>query len=358
MRIAVDVGLGYVKAMNEYGKIVKFPSVVDFQIGSDITNSLGGYVVGEDYKIGLLDKVGENKKTFLVGNAAMSIGGKRSIEEGKVSQRNLDVLIFTAVVLLLNGSEEAVDLAVGLPMRDYDQMKQDLKKRYINYNQNLTFEQKEIEIDIKSVFVFPQEAGAYFASIFGVDGEVENVNLLNKPLAVVLIGHTKTNYLYMMNTKNGLEPSTSLSGSMDFGANDVFELTTDSIYEEVKGRMRKKGLNPKPVNIDDVEKSVLSFENILVHQSEDYKLANHFEASARKISNSITDRLNLLWKDNIDTLTSIMIGGDGCDPLFNYMEKAFERSGIQKIDEPIFAKAKGYLAAQALTLELESCDVK
>ncbi len=343
MRISVDVGFGYVKAINEHNKMIDFPSVVDHKIES----ALGDFGATDDYTITI--KGEENtSRDYLVGDAAMSMGGSRAFEDKVVNNKNLDVLISTAIALLLDGSDEPVDLAVGLPMDYFGPQKGDLEKRFENYQQVIVLENKEIKIHVQSVFVFPQGAGAYYASVFGIDGEVKNHDLFNKAVGVIDVGHRTTDYIFMTRTKKGLAPVPGLTGSLDWGMKNVYKVVTDGLDIEVQRRAKEGGKNPKKPSQEEVEKAILWFNREINHQSETYKLDKYLADASKIISGNIADKLKSIWSDKADNLAAIMIGGGGGDTLYRHFEDAFK--GARKVENPRFANAEGYLAAQAQML--------
>lgn len=344
MRISVDTGFGYIKAVNEHNKAVDFPSVVDLKIEGAIV----GFGSEEDYTITLKNEEG-NQKSYLVGDAAMSMGGSRAFDDQVVNNKNLDVLISTAIALLLDGTDEAVDLAIGLPMDYYGPQKNELEKRFENYNQSVVLDGKEINIKVQSVFVFPQGAGAYYASVFDINGDVKNHDLFNKAVGVIDVGHRTTDYIFMTRTKKGLAPVPGLTGSLDWGMKNVFKTVTDSLYAEVQVKAKSANKTPKKPSQDEVEKSVLWFNGDLDHQSETYKLNKYFSDASKIIASNIADDIKEVWSDKEDNLAAIMIGGGGGDSLYRHFEDAF--NGVRKVEDPRYANAKGYLAAQAHMLK-------
>lgn len=345
MRISVDLGFGYVKAVNELGNTIDFPSVVELQIGSDVSGSLFG--TNEDYKVVLKNEIGE--KTYFVGDAAMSMGGSRAFDDEAVNNKNLDVLISSAIALLM-GDSEMIDLAVGLPMGFYSAQKDSLKKRLEGFEQTVKIKGEEKHIKVNTVFVFPQGAGAYYASIFDINGEVKNADLVNKAVGVVDVGHRTTDFIFMTRTRKGIAPVSGLTGSLDFGMKDVFKLVQQNVINEIVVRMRQKGKPAKEPKIEEIEKSVLWFQDKLDHQGETYALTKYVNDANKTVASNIADSLKQRWSDKVDSLAAIMIGGGGGDTMYEHFTGVFH--SVRKVEDPRFANAKGYLAAQAQALAM------
>ncbi len=116
MRIAVDIGFGFVKVMNEKGKKERFPSIMAKRSDKSLRGIVGSS--GDDYSIVYWEDAvsgRENEKKLFVGDAAMTNGGTRKWEDkDQFNIEELKIFIATAVGLV-NHENEEVDLCVGLP---------------------------------------------------------------------------------------------------------------------------------------------------------------------------------------------------------------------------------------------------
>ncbi|MBJ6360510.1 hypothetical protein ACFOQM_04175 [Paenibacillus sp. GCM10012307] len=342
MRISVDIGFGYVKAENEEGKSILFPSVVGLRRASNVAGVFGEQF--DDYIV-TIKKGDEDQNSYYVGDAGLTSGGTRTWEDEHAKNRNLEVLIATAMGIL-NEKEEPVELAVGLPMNVFSAQHEELKRKLTGLSLDVSVEgerqPKNSKIQVSSVFVFPQGAGAYYAALHNIDGSVKDANLLNKPLAVIEIGFRTTDFLFMSLGKRGLQPRPEpFTGSLDIGMNTA--------QTEIQ-QAAKKELGGYEPDLKEIEKALLwpGMNGILTAKGKSIDLKPFRKQANENVASRIISQLKQRWRDEVNTLSSVMIGGGGGDDLYSHFEQAF---GItQKVENPQFANAKGFLAAQALAL--------
>ena len=110
---------------------------------------------------------------------------------------DIKVFIATAVGLVNPGSEH-VDICVGLPMSYYMEKKDELKKTLSSIKAKVQISGYSgiREINCKSITVFPQGAGAYYAAMwdFIVKLKEHNMNFVTSSVGIIDIGY-RTVYL-------------------------------------------------------------------------------------------------------------------------------------------------------------------
>lgn len=336
MRISVDIGFGFTKAVDEEGKEVSFPSVVGRKFESTLGGALGG--VQDDYEITIIDE-NEGKLSYYVGDAAMSAGGQRTWEENAAKNRNLIVLVSTAISLLLKDKKDQVDLAVGLPMSYFNTQRKAIRDALNNLKVSTVIGNLESEISVKSVFVFPQSAGVYYSALHEVDGTIKNIDLINKAVGIIDVGYRTADILYMARAKKGLMPREDLSGSHDLGMNEAHKEIQNEVSKIIKGS----------ADLLKVEKALLWFGGDFEHRGITYNLRQIQDRAYEAHAHAITAWVKQRWSNEINDLSAIIIGGGGGDSLYPYFKEGF--SNTMKVDKPEFANARGYLAAQALAMK-------
>lgn len=340
MRISVDIGFGYTKAVSESGREVTFPSVVGRKFASSLEGILGGYQ--EEYVVTLSypEKADEEAQSFYVGDAAMTAGGNRTWEEHHAKNRNLEVLISTAIGLLNENDDEPVQLAVGLPMSVFNAQQSELKKKLSGLNMTCTIGSETKHLKVESVFVFPQGAGVYYAALHDIDGSIKNMELVNKQVAVIDVGYRTTDYLFMAKAKKGLVPRPEpFSGSEDIGMNTAHTEIQTAIMKPLKSQP----------DILDIEKALLWHNGMMPIKGGEFDLKPYRKTAYEDLANEIISRLKRRWGDDINTLSAIIIGGGGGDALYSHFENSFP--AVMKVEKPEYANARGYLAAQALVMK-------
>lgn len=335
MRISVDIGYGYTKAVSETGKELHFPSIVARKYASSLDGILGGNP--EDFQITLSYPYDPSREpiSYYVGNAAMTVGGTRNWEEEHTKNRNLEVLIATGIAAI-NEKEEPVQLAVGLPIGVFQSQNAELKKKLSGLKLRCDLSGVTKEIEVESVFVFPQGAGVYYAALHEIDGSIKNHNLINRQVAVVDVGYRTTDFLYMAKAQKGLFPRPEYSGSFDIGMVNAHQAVQAEAFNLVRGTP----------DLIEIEKALMWFQGKLEYRGTDYNLTKLKERAYENLATELISKLKQKWGEDVNHLSAVVIGGGGGDALYQYFAESFPN--VVKVEKPEYANARGYLAAQAL----------
>ncbi|OEH84624.1 hypothetical protein BHU72_09005 [Desulfuribacillus stibiiarsenatis] len=335
MRIAIDIGFGFVKAMNQEGTIIRFPSVVALDRSEKMRNILK--TQAEDFSVTIWPTGElEHSKSYLVGDAAMVGGnGLRTWEEKAVANTNMEILIATAAAVL--GNDEDIELAVGLPLTYYRTQKEEVTALLKKMDMSVLIEgQARKRVKIASVYVFPQGAGAYYAACLNIDGAVKNPELVNSPVGLIDIGYRTTDILVMAKGKKGLMPREELSGGIDMGMKFAYQIIQNEAEEVVK----------KSIDLLTVEKAILWENSRLLHRGIEYSLKDVENEAYAELADQLAAKIKIRWGDEIDHLSAIIIAGGGGEILAPYLKHSF--STMIKMENAAFANVEGFLAAQSL----------
>ena len=339
MRVAIDIGYGFVKAMNEKGATIRFPSIVAIDRSTKMRNILK--FQPEDYTVKIWDKAdgAENVdgRSFLVGDAAMVGGsGIRTWEDKAVENTNLKTLIATAAALLGDGEE--IDLAVGLPLMYYRVQKDDVTQLLRQMDVEVAIEEQLAKkVKIRSVYVFPQGAGAYYAACLTIDGDVRNPHLVNSPVGLIDIGYRTTDILVMAKGKKGLMPREDLSGGIDVGMKHAYHMIQNEVEEVVN----------KTVDFFAIEKAILWDNDKFLHRNLEMSLKEYELLAYEELAQQIAAKVKMRWGDELDSLSAVIIAGGGGEVLQPYLKLAFP--SLITIENAAFANVEGFLAAQGLS---------
>lgn len=339
MRIAVDIGFGFIKVMSENGEKKLFPSIIAKRSETTLRGIVSGS--GDDYSLtyweeGLNGK--ENEKKCFVGDAGMTNGGTRKWEDkSDFNEEEMKIFISTAIGLV-NPDNEETDLCVGLPMSYYIQKKDELLSVLQQINARVSFEgdKNTRKIKIRSVFCFPQGAGAYYSAILDKDGNISDYELAGSSVGVVDIGYRTVDFLVMAKGRKGIAIVDSLSGSLEEdGMNQAYQDIQSAVFEKV-GR---------EVSLNEIEKAILWFGGVLDHKKEKIFLADYEEKAYRERAEVVASKIKIKWGTEADRLSTILITGGGGQELFPVLNEKFDQAELQ--EESSYANCEGYLGAQA-----------
>jgi plasmid segregation protein ParM len=346
MRIAVDVGFGFIKAMNESLDTVRFPSVVSKKSENSLKGIVGGS--GDDYSVTYweVNNSGENinQKKLYVGDAGLSNGGTRKWEDkDKFNVEDLKLFIVTAVGLL-NPQNDVVDLCLGLPMSYYLTKKDELNEglKDLNARISITGQRSLKEVKFNSIFVFPQGAGAYYSSFCDIDGTITDYDLAQSNAGVIDIGYRTVDFLVMMKGRNGIQISDNLSGSLE---EDGMNVAFQNIQNAVSNDERVN----KEVALEEIEKAILWFNSKFDFRRDSIDITQYEDQAYKESAEEICSKIKIRWGAEGDLLSRVVITGGGAEELFPYMRDKFDTAVLQ--EDCAYGNCKGYLAAQAIKMK-------
>lgn len=344
MRIAVDIGFGFVKVMNEFGVKESFPSVMAKRPENTLRGIVGG--AGDDYSVEYNESVNTgNKGTALklyVGDAGITNGGTRKWEDkDHFNVEELKIFIATAVGLV-NPDNAAVDVCVGLPMSYYLQKKDELIKILENVSAEITYEgvKGTRKIKFKSVFCFPQGAGAYYSAVCDIDGKIKDYNLATTSVGVIDIGYRTVDFLVMGKGRKGITMLDGMSGSLEEdGMIKAFQKIEKSISEKI-GR---------EVGLSEIEKTILWFGGKLDFRREQINITPYEENAYKELAENIAAKIKQKWGVEADFLSVVLVTGGGGEALYPILKEKFILAELQ--ENSAFANCGGYLGVQAKKME-------
>ncbi len=347
MRIAVDVGFGFIKAMNQNNEKIRFPSVVSKKSENSLKGIVGG--TGDDYSVTYweVSQSGENvnQKKLYIGDAGLSNGGTRKWEDkDKFNVEDIKIFIVTAVGLL--NENEPVDLCLGLPMSYYLTKKEELYEGLKDLNARISImgQRGLREVKFSSIFVFPQGAGAYYSSFCDINGNINDYEFAQSNVGVIDIGFRTVDFLVMMKGRNGIQISDNLSGSLE---EDGMNTALQNIQKAVSNDKRVN----REVALEEIEKAILWFNSRFDFRRETIDLTEYEDQAYRELAEEIISKIKIRWGAEGDLLSRVVITGGGAEELFPYMRDKFDTAVLQ--NDCAFGNCKGYLAAQAIKMKKE-----
>lgn len=323
MRLAVDLGYGYVKAMTPTGRVV-FPSVVAPAGASTGLRDVFGAKTPE-YELSL-HRDGRTER-YLVGTAALSEPGAVRAWETEAAAGNIAPLLATAVAALW--APAPLYLAVGLPLLHYAKQRVSLQQALEQLDMDAALgDGQVVRITRPRVTVLPQAAAGYYAAL--ERGLLKDINGM---VGIIDVGYRTTDYLVVgRDPRGGLEIRERLAGTLDLGISQV----TGAIQEAVQARIGRA--------VDRLRiESALERDGILPYRGTPIDLAVYREEARRAVADAITAKLKADWGEDLDFLAAVLVMGGGGADLFP-MLKGLHPNMIL-LDEPQWANARGYLLA-------------
>ncbi len=341
-KIAIDLGYRYVKAINENGQSILFPSLV----GSPYNRQLKGLYGEEDssndkFHVRLLNDLGSSEEYFIGDLARESRSVSVAFDTNKIDHQNTRILLASAAALL-NPENQNIHLITGLPLQYYSSQKERFKDYLSKFETYVEIPLLERKADIRfsKVTVFPQAAGAVYEAV------AKHQELLKKKgslVALVDIGYKTTDFV-VFEAGAGFHLREDLSGTVEIGG--------AYIHREVQSRFQElTGLA-----LDNIEMDTLIFNKGIYFAGQDYDFENTISAAQRFIAQAVIDRLKTSWGQKLDFIRTMFLAGGSVLELSEMFEGF--HPGLKILEDPQMANAKGFLRVGELVQKKERRSVR
>ncbi len=326
MRVAIDVGYGFTKALSGNGGRSIFPSAVITARGSgDLAAALGGG--SQKHRLSVQGSTDLHPREYLVGAAALTAGASRSWDTSGSGRDDYLLLVLSALGAV--GAEGPIDLALGLPLSVYLQRdeRRALRDRVAGLSAWVSWDGRDARrVEIASVKVLPQAAGAYYQAL-AQDGP----RLAGQMAGVVDIGYHTTDYMLMSPGDGGTSvPDEARSDSLDAGMSQVI----DAVRAYVSAQT---GVAFSPP--EGMVETTLSNGGHLTVRGRDLDLHPAYEAALRDLAGRVEAEMQRAWGDRIDYLAALLVAGGGGAAAAPHLRLP----GLRVMADPAFANAAGFL---------------
>lgn len=319
MKIGIDVGYGFVKAINELGNRITFPALV--APGSQNLGLADVFKNTLDYQVSIA--TGNGQENLLVGEAAkQSFIATQVLSQQKPKEYH-DPLLFTAAHLL--GIDDCHDIGVGLPLAYYSTQKDILRQRLQQLNAYVSIKGNQKFIRFAQVQVIPQGAGILFTC--------SEVLPDNGFVGLVDIGTYTTEYLLFQYRNSKPIPVLEACGTVEAGVHLV--------YSAISREFQAQTGSPLPTEMESyVVEKVLNREPV-THNGKKYFIIDTAIEARRQVAQAITQKILAAWGNRTGYLDATLLAGGGSLFFANDLTQ-FPNQHI--VSDPVYANAQGYLA--------------
>lgn len=320
MKIGIDIGYGFTKAINEKAQQVVFPSLVA-PAGSNYLKDV--FADNDKYRVAIT--TGRQRDNFLIGEAARhSFAVSQVLNKDKPADLH-DPLLLTAVSLLGDSAND-FDLAVGLPLAYYASQKESLRDRLQCLSAYVRVFDEERYISCPRVRVLPQGAGV----LLRAGSQLPSRGYLG----VVDIGTYTTEFLLFEMRHGQPVPVHESCGSVEVG--------THLVYSAVGRDFQARTGSPLPVSMEqEIVERALKRETVQYY-GKSYSFGDAAYTARRNITTVISQRVLAAWGNHTGYVQATFLAGGGAMFFGSDLIDSFPCP--QMVDDPVFANAAGYLA--------------
>jgi hypothetical protein len=337
MKIAVDLGNRYVKAMSETGKTVMFRSVVANGRRRPVYSLSGMSSKSEDVlQVRFFE--GERIKDVYVGKMAERFGTLPEYVFGRdrFAGESAEVLVWTALGFLAR-QEEPVDLVIDFPYSQYPVVQADFATRLQGAQKVLEIVDGERKhLTIRSVKTYPQSLVAAYA----LASEYPEFADEDGYIAVADIGGDTTDVVVLEVSGSEMLIHEELSGTLPHGTRDLTAAIRRA-FETKTGEMLEADLADRVLERGSIfyDNRTWSFED---------EVAQAKLALARSIQSQVAD----LWGSKRSRVRAVFWIGGGAQTLGQALAGFHPHEVFVK--DAQWANARGCLKAVTVHIPEES----
>lgn len=338
-RVAVDVGYGYVKGLDEGGRRVVMPSVVCPDPGA--VEGLGRSL---DYRVTLRGRLGpggaDGEHVFCVGDLAQEQKARavRTLAERRYTHPSMLPLLATAVALL-NPEGAPVRLVTGLPLEYVREQRRDFQEFLAGI---------DLEVRVEGhthgfVPVRVVESAVYAQGVAALLSAAEDPDLMATfRQGYGFVGLVDAGYRTTDVTLVSLETMAAVASGCRT-VEDGMHRAAEEVLEAVRRRVgravapawlerllfaaeRRRG----PVRVGGAEMDLVR----LRRDAED------------AVARDLWDQVLALWETELDLVHCVLLAGGAAEALRRARPVGM-RTPLLVVHEPQFANARGYLVQDA-----------
>lgn len=330
-KIAVDIGYGFLKGINETGERIIFPSMVGSAHERSLKDLFGANAKSRLDNLHVHVKEGQLEGEYFVGSLAKESASKSiAFGSNKIWHQNNIILLSTATALLAPDREDIL-IVSGLPLEHYKTQRQEFSSFLKMFNAELRFidhfpGHNTRKISFAGAAVFPQGAGAVYEAFLDYPEIKQKAGAL---VAVVDVGFKTTDYI-TVRIGTPLETIEYLSGTIDAGMYHLHRSFESSYLQET-------GYKADPGRIGEYIASGGRF----FFDGRERNLSQSLQTARHELVNVIRDGLISRWNDHYREFQAVFLAGGGAPELGDSLKQTFPM--LKRVNDPQFANCKGFL---------------
>lgn len=343
--IGVDVGHGYVKAVNEKGDGILFPSVISNRVPL-LFGKIEGFGELVDQEVDSLNlknlrvryHLDGGERDFFIGMKALLSDSNTELllSDDKFQEGEELIKALVAISLLTDTKVVTVDVGIGLPVSKYDKYKEGLKEMFQGSHHITLMDMgsgtyAEKQITISGLLILQQSLATLYDYVLHDDGSIEKGRMkeLKGKVGIIDLGTRTTDVVLVED--NILNETYSYT--IDEGIAEVLRAVSNRIQDELHLPVIKSSAQ--------VEKILVQQQGIYCYQGKDYNLNPIFREEMFRVAEQILKSIKTEWKDHFNELSCTLLGGGGSEIFKEYFKERIYN--IKEMKDPQFANARGYL---------------
>lgn len=339
--IAIDLGYGQVKGINEEGKKIIFPSILSLGKDRSLYNAFNNVKdniienlhVTVDFGSGSAEEyfLGDLAKNQLANSSYLNKENKTNSEESKI-------FLAAAVALLMPktiSSDRSIHISTGLPLEHFIKQVKEFNEMLNAFKCTVDMPDQRIrkKISFGSITQFPQGVGAIYNTIYL---NPEKYLIAETYVALIDVGFKTTNVVIFRisnREKFVLNLDQSISTELvNTGINGIMSIIGKAFTDQSEDRDK----------LDIRQLTTLNETGSIFFKGKVIDLSKQLEVARKNLARTIINQLDGIWGTKKNSFNSIIVSGGGGLVLFPYL-KEIQPDITELIEDPVMANAIGYL---------------
>jgi plasmid segregation protein ParM len=337
-RVAIDIGYGLVKGVNERGERVLFRSTVAPAYERKMDDVFGIEDEKDEIHVVICKPDGQSSEIFVGDLALKSTRATYAFDRNKINHPTTKILLATAYSMLTKGVTKPVHLITGLPLDYYFEQKDEFEaslKNLVVEVEHKAGQHKGLVSKVKSdkVTVFIQGGASIYPCLMDINGIPTRKELIGSGelLAVANLGfHTLDVVVFEAGKK--FKPLSDLSFSIDTGVGmvELRKMAEEAFFKKTNARL------PLP----QIEK-ILKKGGKQTYRGREINISAEIRQAKEFLSRVNKDHITSKLGSQLDFIHTFFWCGGGAVDLEEYLRDFHYRTEIAA--DAQFADALGYL---------------
>ncbi|MDD2421673.1 MAG: ParM/StbA family protein [Heliobacteriaceae bacterium] len=295
LAVGLDIGFGYVKVVASNGRWALFPSIVEEGRELQLWSGFGNTDLLDNLIVEL-----DGRRYFVGSLALRETDAELDVDPNKIFNIDFDILVYTALHLVSEQADQAVNVFLGLPVNFYRTQKarfeEKLKARQASCFVKIAGSDVRL-VKIRKYQIFPQAGGALFNQILDFRSEVKSPRLARGKIGVIDSGTKTTDCIFMDDLK--------FVDQRSFSINDG---GTHKILIEIREFLMKNFDNyyPRLAEVD-----LMLRERRVEIRGKVYDLSPVINPAAIRVARKILREVYAKWPNRMEIRAIILAGGGG-----------------------------------------------
>lgn len=334
-KISVDPGYGYVKAISESGKQVRFPSLAAPSHDRFLTGLLDSHGNGDLYKELVVHYEDEDiAGEFFVGDLAkQSRFASSAYDENKINHIHTKVFLASAA-LLLAPDQEKIWIGCGLPLEHFKVQREEMQDMLHSFRAKVRIFGKTRDISFEKVSIFAQGASSVYDALMYPNGHPRYPELLRKGSQIAMINWgTRTVDVVVFKVDDAFQIQPELSFTLDdYGAMEIRRMLQQTFSKETG----------YTISLLEAEQ-ILQDKGLFYYKGKEYNFSSHITVLKKHLTRLVFDSIKSRWGAQSGFIRTVFFSGGTVEDVKDAVDLTSFHHDVHLVEDPQFADARGVL---------------